>query len=211
MIFFRKGHKGVDKKGNPTTYDFEDKINAAVFPGLQGGPHNQSITALATGLHMAKAPEFREYQEQVLRNTQSLCKCLEANGITIVSGGSDNHLLLLDLRSKGVNGGKTETICEQASIVLNKNTVPGDKSALFPSGLRVGAPAMTSRGLVEEDFARIGEFLAEAVEITIELQNQTGKKMVDFKKALSANPPGRLLKLKSECESFASAFPTIGF
>jgi len=211
MIFYRKGQKGVDKKGNPIMYDLEDKINATVFPGLQGGPHNQTISALAVALQMAQAPDYRQYQEQVMKNAKSLGESLQGRGFDLVSGGTDNHLLLIDLRSKGVNGSKAETVCEQASIVLNKNTIPGDKSAMNPNGLRVGTPAMTSRGLVEPDFAQVGGFIGEAVDIAAEVQKQSGPKLVEFKKVLRENPPGSLLKLKAEVESFASKFDTIGF
>jgi len=211
MIFYRKGQKGVDKKGNPIMYDLEDKINATVFPGLQGGPHNQTISALAVALQMAQAPDYRMYQEQVLKNAKSLGESLQGRGFDLVSGGTDNHLLLIDLRSKGVNGSKAETVCEQASIVLNKNTIPGDKSAMNPNGLRVGTPAMTSRGLAEQDFAQIGGFIGEAVEIAAEVQKQSGPKLVEFKKVLRESPPGSLLKLKAEVENFASRFETIGF
>merc|ERR1711920_1157377 len=112
-------------------------------------------------------------------------------GFNLVSGGTDNHLLLIDLRSKGVNGSKGETICELASLVLNKNTIPGDKSAMNPNGLRVGTPAMTSRGLMEEDFVRIGQFIGEAVDIAGEVQKQSGPKLVDFRKVLAQSPPGK--------------------
>merc|ERR1740138_1621753 len=182
MIFFRKGQRGTDKKGNAIMYDFEQKIKDAVFPGLQGGPHNQSITALAVALKQAQSPEFKDYQEQVMKNAKALGESLQGRGFDLVSHGTDNHLVLLDLRSKGVNGSKSEWVCEQASIVLNKNTIPGDKSAMNPNGLRLGAPAMTSRGLMEEDFAKVGEFIAEAVDIAVETQQKSGKKLVDFKK-----------------------------
>merc|ERR1712151_729680 len=192
-------------------YDLEERINAAVFPGLQGGPHNQSITALAVALKMAQAPEFRLYQEQVMRNAKALGGSLLGQGFDLVSGGTDNHLVLVDLRSKGVNGNKAEIVCEGASIVLNKNTIPGDKSAMNPNGLRVGTPAMTSRGLMEADFVKVGEFIAEAVDIAAEVQNESGPKLVDFKKVLRESPPGRLLELKSDVETFSSRFETIGF
>merc|ERR1712183_1221162 len=100
----------------------------------------------------------------------------------------DNHLLLINLRSKGVGGSKGEIICERASIVLNKNTVPGDKSAMSPNGLRVGAPAMTSRGLMEEDFERIGEFIGEAIDIAAEVQKVSGPKLKDYRKVLDESP-----------------------
>jgi glycine hydroxymethyltransferase len=211
MIFYRKGQKGTDKQGNPIMYDYEERINAAVFPGLQGGPHNQSITALAVALKAAQAPEFKEYQEQVLKNAQALGKSLSEKKFDLVSGGTSNHLLLLDLRSKGVNGNKSELVCENTSIILNKNTIPGDKSAMVPNGLRVGAHAMTTRGLVEEDFGRVGEFLAEAVDVAAEIQKTSGPKMSEFRKVVKDSPPKRMTDLKGEVEDFANKFATIGF
>merc|ERR1719240_2405230 len=211
MIFFRKGQRSVDKKGNAIMYDLEEKINAAVFPGLQGGPHNQSITALAVGLKQAQSPEFKGYQEQVMKNAKALGESLSGQGFDLVSGGTDNHLLLMDLTKKGVNGNKTELICEKCSIVCNKNTVPGDKSALSPSGLRVGAPAMTSRGLVEADFEKIGEFISRAVKITQDIQITSGKKLSDFKRVMNETPPASMTELKNDVEEFATKFDTIGF
>jgi len=211
MIFMRKGQRSVDKKGNPIMYDLEEKINAAVFPGLQGGPHNHSITALAVALKQAKSPQFKEYSEQVLKNAQALSDTLTKKGLSLVSGGTDNHLLLIDLTAKGVNGSKAEKVCDAASIALNKNTVPGDKSAMNPSGLRVGTPAMTSRGLMEDDFVKIGGFIARAVDIAVQIQSETGKKAVDFNKKLESAPPAELLALRKEVEGFAEAFDTIGF
>lgn len=211
MIFFRKGQRGVDKKGNPIMWDIEEKINGAVFPGLQGGPHNHTITALAVALKQAQAPEFRQYQEQVMKNAKALGESLSGQGFDLVSGGTDNHLLLIDLRSKGVNGNKSELICEKANIVLNKNTVPGDRSAMNPSGLRVGTPAMTSRGLMEDDFVKVGEFIGEAIEVTKEIQKMAGPKLVDFKKCLKESPPSSLTELESKVANFATRFETVGF
>merc|ERR1719213_103606 len=210
MIFYRKGQRGVDKKGNPIMYDIEEKINQTVFPGLQGGPHNHSITALAVALKQANSPEFKLYQEQVMKNATALGESLASAGFDLVSGGTDNHLLLVDLRSKGVNGSKAEWVCEQSSIILNKNTVPGDKSALNPSGLRVGTPAMTSRGLVESDFLKVGDYLSRAVKITQDIQTVSGKKLSDFKKVMNQNPPGSMLELKQEVEAFSSRFELPG-
>jgi len=210
MIFFRKGQRSVDKKGNKIMFDIEEKINAAVFPGLQGGPHNHTITALSVALKQAQSPIFKSYQEQVLKNAQSLSSQLARDGLTLVSGGTDNHLLLIDLSKKGVNGNKTELICEKTSIVLNKNTVPGDTSALSPSGLRVGTPAMTSRGLEEEDFAKVGQFISRAIKVTQDIQTTSGKKLSDFKKVMNDNPPSSMLELKKDVEEFASKFDVIG-
>merc|ERR1712186_45849 len=150
------------------------------------------------------APEFRLYQEQVMKNVKALGESLQGRGFDLVSGGTDNHLVLVDLRSKGVNGNKAEIICEQSSIVLNKNTIPGDKSAMNPNGLRVGTPAMTSRGLMEEDFVKVGQFIGEAVDIAAEVQKESGPKLVDFRRVLKESPPGRLLSLKADVGSFAS-------
>merc|ERR1719305_1594448 len=210
MIFYRKGQRGVDKKGNPIMWDIEEKINGAVFPGLQGGPHNHTITALAVALKMAQSTEFKAYQEQVMKNAKALGESLSGQGFDLVSGGTDNHLLLMDLTKRGVNGNKAELICEQCSIILNKNTVPGDKSALNPSGLRVGTPAMTSRGLVESDFLKVGDYLSRAVKITQDIQTVSGKKLSDFKKVMNENPPGSMLELKQEVEEFASRFELPG-
>jgi glycine hydroxymethyltransferase len=141
MIFYRKGQKGVDKKGNPIMYDLEEKINFAVFPGLQGGPHNHTIGALATCLKQAASADFVEYQKQVLKNSRRLADELIKLGYTLVSGGTDNHLVLVDVKqSKGIDGARVERILELACIASNKNTVPGDTSALTPSGIRMGAP-----------------------------------------------------------------------
>lgn len=101
MIFYRKGQKGTDKKGNPIMYDLEDKINFSVFPGLQGGPHNHTITGLAVALKQAASPEFKEYQMQVMKNMVAMSDRLKKHGIELVSGGTDNHLVLADLRPLG--------------------------------------------------------------------------------------------------------------
>merc|ERR1719343_445411 len=146
-----------------------------------------------------------------MKNAKALGASLQNCNFDLVSGGTDNHLLLIDLRSKGVNGNKAELVCEQSSIVLNKNTIPGDKSAMNPNGLRVGTPAMTSRGLVEEDFVRVGEFIGEAVDVAAEVQRQSGPKLVDFRRVLKESPPSGLATLKSEVENFAGRFATVGF
>merc|ERR1719326_243990 len=210
MIFYRKGQKGVTKKGTPIMWDLEEKINGAVFPGLQGGPHNHTITALGVALKQAQAPEFKAYQEQVMKNAKALGESLSGQGFDLVSGGTDNHLLLLDLTKKGVNGNKAELICEKVSIITNKNTVPGDKSALSPSGLRIGTPAMTSRGLVEEDFVKVGQLISKAIKVSQDIQVTSGKKLADFKRVMKENPPGTMLELKQEVESFASCFELPG-
>lgn len=159
LIFYRKGVRSVDAKGKETLYNLESLINQAVFPGLQGGPHNHAIAGVAVALKQAMTPEFKAYQMQVLANCKALSSSLIDHGYKIVTGGSDNHLILLDLRSKGTDGGRAEKVLEACAIACNKNTCPGDKSALRPSGLRFGSPALTSRGLVEDDFRKVAEFI----------------------------------------------------
>jgi len=188
----------------------EARINSAVFPGLQGAPHNHTISALAVALKMAQTPEFKAYQEQALKNAAALGESLAAGGFNFVSGGTDNHALLVDLRPKGVNGRNAALVCEAASIILNKSTVPGDKSAMRPSGVRVGTLAMTSRGLVEQDFLQIGIFISEALAVTAEIQETSGTKLSDFKRVLDQNPPNSLKQLKSRVEAFALRFEGIG-
>jgi len=124
-------------------YDYEDRINFAVFPSLQGGPHNHQIGALACALRWAATPEFRVYQKQVVANARALGASLSSNGYKLVTGGTDNHLVLWDLRPEGITGSKMEKACDMCHITLNKNAVVGDVSAMTPGGVRIGAPAMT--------------------------------------------------------------------
>lgn len=215
MIFYRKGQKGTDKKGNPIMYDLEDKINFAVFPGLQGGPHNHTIGALATCLKQANTAEFKEYQRQVLKNCSRLADELIKLGYNLVSGGTDNHLVLIDVKSsKGIDGARVERILEMACITTNKNTVPGDTSAMMPGGIRMGTPALTSRGFKEDDFAKVAHFFDRAVKIAIELKNtEQGKKLKGFKEMCAVGPSvdPALEALRHEVCEFACSFPTVGF
>lgn len=172
MIFFRKGIRRVDKKGVQEMYDLEGPINASVFPGHQGGPHNHTITALAVALKQAQTKEFQDYQRTVLLNAKALAERLgkpkEKGGLgyTVVSGGTDNHLVLIDLKDHSIDGARVERVLELVGVASNKNTVPGDKSAMKPGGLRMGSPAMTSRGFSPEDFTRVAEVVDRAVTIS---------------------------------------------
>ena len=178
MIFFRKGVRRVNKKGEKEFYDLEGPINASVFPGHQGGPHNHTITALAVALHQAQSQDFKQYQQRVLLNAKALAARLGDSiekgglGYTVVSGGTDNHLVLIDLKSKGIDGARVERVLELVGVASNKNTVPGDKSAMKPGGLRMGTPAMTTRGLVPEDFTRVADIVDRAVTIALQLDGK---------------------------------------
>ena len=215
MIFYRKGQRGTTKKGEPIMYDIENKLNFAVFPGLQGGPHNHTIGALATCLKQANTEEFVAYQKQVLKNSAALANRLTELGYTLVSGGTDNHLVLVDLKSsRKIDGARVERVLELACIASNKNTIPGDTSALTPGGIRMGAPALTTRGFVETDFVKVAEFFDRAVSIAVNLKStESGKKLKGFRQMCSVGPTvdPELVELRKEVMEFACSFPTIGF
>ena len=210
MIFFRRGPR-TPKKGEPADvqYDFEDKINFAVFPALQGGPHNNAIGGLAVALKQAMNPAFKAYQIQVKANAKALADALMGKGYKLVTDGTENHLILWDLRPLGLTGNKMEKLCDLCHITLNKNAVFGDASAMSPGGLRIGSPAMTSRGLVEADFVKIGEFLKRAADICINIVKEHGKLMKDWNKGLVDNKD--MAALRADVEAFAEAFAMPGF
>uniref|UniRef100_A0A8D1YR25 Serine hydroxymethyltransferase n=1 Tax=Sus scrofa TaxID=9823 RepID=A0A8D1YR25_PIG len=215
MIFYRKGVRSVDPKtGRETRYNLESLINSAVFPGLQGGPHNHAIAGVAVALKQAMTPEFRVYQCQVVANCRALAKTLMGLGYKVVTGGSDNHLILVDLRSKGTDGGRAEKVLEACNIACNKNTCPGDKSALRPSGLRLGTPALTSRGLLEEDFQEVARFIHRGIELTLQIQDAVGAKatLKEFTETLAGAGEHQraVAALRAEVESFAALFPLPG-
>ena len=143
--------------------EMQDKynFNKAIFPGTQGGPLMHVIAAKAVCFKEALEPEFNEYQQQIIKNAQALCKGLQDRGIKIVSGGTDNHLMLVDLTPFELTGKVVEKLMDEAHITANKNTIPNDpKSPFVTSGIRLGTPAATSRGLKEEDFDKVAEAIA---------------------------------------------------
>ncbi|ETV78495.1 hypothetical protein H257_08015 [Aphanomyces astaci] len=214
MIFYRKGTQSVDKKGIETKYDLQGKIDFSVFPGLQGGPHNHTISALATALKQANTPEFVAYQKQVLANSKALATRLMDIGYNLVSNGTDNHLSLVNLKSsKGIDGARVEFLLEEVNIVINKNTVPGDKSALVPGGMRLGAPALTSRGLTEEDFVTVANLINEGVDLSVAISKAvTGKKVQDFKTyVINGGHKAEIQALEEKVATFMRSFPTVGF
>ncbi|KAL2551705.1 Serine hydroxymethyltransferase 1 [Forsythia ovata] len=214
MIFFRKGVKEINKQGKEVLYDYEDKINQAVFPGLQGGPHNHTITGLAVALKQAVTPEYKAYQEQVLSNCSKFAQTLVEKGYELVSGGTENHLVLVNLKNKGIDGSRVEKVLESVHIAANKNTVPGDVSAMVPGGIRMGTPALTSRGFVEEDFVKVAEFFDAAVKLAVKIKDEAkGTKLKDFLTAMQSSAPiqSEIAKLCHNVEEYAKQFPTIGF
>merc|ERR1711957_932441 len=185
--------------------DIKERIDMAVFPALQGGPHNHQIGALAAQLLEVNTPEFVEYSRQVIVNCQALAAHLMAKGHKVATDGTDNHLVLWDLRPHGLTGGKVEKVCEAASISLNRNTVHGDVSALSPGGVRIGSPAMTTRGCTVADFEQIGEFLDRCCQIAMAVQKSHGKKLVDFEKGLGDDNKD-LVQVRKEVEEWAIKF-----
>ncbi len=144
---------------------FAKDIDRAVFPGIQGGPHNNITAAKLVCFEEAKKPVFKKYQGQVLKNAKVLAEELKKYGFNLVSGGTDNHLILVDLQNKGITGKEAEERLEKAGIIANRNAVPGDPRKPFdPSGIRLGTPAITTRGMKEKEMKKIAEWISEIID-----------------------------------------------
>ena len=179
--------------------EYFDKINAAVFPGCQGGPHNNVIGGIAIALHEASLPTFHNYIIQVKCNAKTLADGLMKLGYKLMTDGTDNHMILWDLRPQNLSGSKMEKICDLCHISINKNTLPGDVSALSPGGVRVGTPAMTTRGFKEKDFEELVLIFDQIVKLALTAQNSIqSKKLIDFCQLLDNEP------YKSEIDSIAT-------
>ncbi len=153
------------KKVERTKENLPSLIDRAVFPGLQGGPHNHQTAAIAVALKEASTPEFKEYGHQIVKNAQTLAAYLTGKGYQLVTGGTDNHLLLIDLTNKDMPGKTAETALSKAGITVNKNTVPYDPRSPFdPSGIRLGTPALTTRGMKEAEMEQVGEWIDRALQ-----------------------------------------------
>mgnify|MGYP001550130740 CR=1 FL=1 len=143
---------------------YASAIDKAVFPGSQGGPHENAIAAIAVAMKEAKTAAFRKYAEQIVKNAKALARSLQDFGFKLVSGGTDNHLILVDLTNKNLSGKEAQKLLESAGIILNMNMVPFDKrSPLDPSGVRLGTAAVTSRGMKEKEMSKIASWIAAVV------------------------------------------------
>jgi len=163
-------------------------IDKAIFPGLQGGPHEHSIAAKAVAFGEALRPEFKTYAKQIRLNAKVLERELTAHGFKLMFGGTDNHLLLIDVTSKGVTGQIAEHALDAAGITVNKNMIPDDTRSPFdPSGIRLGTPALTTRGMKEDDMVQVARWINEAVE--------------------NHDKPEQLANIRAEVKAFTSAFP----
>lgn len=190
MIFYRK--------------EFEKAIDFSVFPGLQGGPHQHQIAAVATQLLEVQSLEFRDYIAQVKKNAKVLASYMIGNGYTVSTNGTDNHLVLVNLKNRGITGSKIEKLCERVDISINKNAVHGDKSAASPGGIRIGTSALTTRGLKEDEFLIVGEMIHRCIELALEIQ-VGNKSLKDFLTNMEQYSE-RLDALKQEVNQFAMQF-----
>lgn len=193
LIFYRKRLKEV--------------IDFAVFPSCQGGPHNNTIAAIATALKQVKTREFLKYSKQVIKNAKVLCEELKKYGFEIVTDGTDNHIVLVNLKNKNITGSKFEKLAEMCNVSVNKNTIATDKSALNPSGIRLGTPAMTTRGFREKDFVFVAKKLNEICNLAIEIQNNSSSsKIIDFM-ITSNDYIMEIHNIKNDIEKYCNKFP----
>ncbi|KAK7439388.1 glycine hydroxymethyltransferase shm1 [Stygiomarasmius scandens] len=208
LIFFRKDLENAK--------DLEKRVNEAVFPACQGGPHNQTIAAIATALLQVADPAFKQYAKQVIANARTLGQALVDHGYKLQTGGSDNHLVLWDLRPIGLTGSKVEKLCDLMGITINKNAVSGDASAQVPGGIRLGTSALTSRGMAESDIKVVADFLHRAVQLSLVLQKEAGSKMLkDFVRVATTPEEGKVgykqvKELRDEVRTFATKWPLPG-
>jgi glycine/serine hydroxymethyltransferase len=151
---------------------FAKQIDSMIFPGIQGGPLEHVIAAKAVCFHEALQPPFKAYQQQILNNAQALADGMKRNGFRIVSGGTDNHLMLVDVGARGVTGKECQAALDQAGITVNKNTIPFETRSPFQaSGIRLGTPAVTTRGMKEAEMAAIADMISE---VLLDIKNLDG-------------------------------------
>lgn len=201
----------VTEKGLAKNPELPKLIDSAIIPGLQGGPHDNQTAAIAVALKEASTPAFKKYSEQIVKNAKALSEALISNGLELVSGGTDNHLILVDLRNKGVNGAVAAYALEVANIVVNKNLVLNDTMPPFyPSGIRLGTPAITTRGMKEKEMVKIAKWFKMVIEEVQDTKlpqqkEERSKYFSNLKKELLRNP--ELLKIAHEVKSLCSKFP----
>ncbi|MBI4089417.1 MAG: serine hydroxymethyltransferase [Candidatus Levybacteria bacterium] len=202
----------VTEKGLKKDPELGNKIDKAVFPGLQGGPHDNQTAAIAVALREAQGKLFKEYGKQIIKNAKALASALIKHNFNLVSGGTDNHLILIDLTNKKVNGAIVALALEVAGIVVNKNAVPNDKMPPFyPSGIRLGTPAITTRGMKEKEMLKIAKWMNEAIsevsgESLPEDKEVRKEFWKNFKKKVWANK--KLSSIAKEVKTLCSKFRT---
>jgi len=175
-----------------TKEKYAKEIDSQVFPGIQGGPLMHVIAAKAVAFGEALRPEFKAYQQQVVRNAKALCEGMKKNGFRIVSGTTDNHLMLVDLQPKNITGKEVQELLDQAGITVNKNAIPFDTQSPFKAGgIRLGTPALTTRGFKEAEMKIVAQWIAEALE--------------------HRNDAAKLAEIRGKVGELAEQFPLYGF
>ena len=157
-----------------------EAIDKAVFPGLQGGPHNNQIAAIAQCFYEAIKPDFKKYGKQIIKNAKALEIGLKSRGFKLVTGGTDNHLLLIDLQNFGINGQSAQNTLEENGIIVNRNSVHRDISPFNPSGIRIGSPLVTTRGMKEKEMDKIAELIYRALVLKENIKEETKKLALKF-------------------------------
>lgn len=181
----RGGMIMVTEKGIKKDLELPQKIDKAVFPGLQGGPHENNIAAIAVCLKEAAVPAFKKYAKQIVENSKALASELLKYGFNLITGGTDNHLILIDLRNKNISGKEAQERLEKAGITINKNTIPYDPNPPFnPSGIRLGTPAITTRGMKEKEMKKIASWINKVI-----------------------SKPESVAKIRQEIKKFCKKFP----
>ena len=204
----------VTKKGIEKDPELPQKIDKAIFPGLQGGPHNHTTAGIAVALGEAAKPAFKKYAAQIVKNAKAMAAEFTKLGITLVSGGTDNHLMLLDLSKEGNLGSQLEYAMDVAHMTANKNTIPSDTaSPFYPSGLRLGTPAITTRGMKEKEMKQIARWIVMIIDHIkpYRLPEDKTKRaafMEDFKKKMDHDT--FLLGIAKEVKKFTAKFPIPG-
>lgn len=201
----------VTDKGLQKDQELAEKIDKAVFPGVQGGPHDNVTAGIAVALKEANEPSFKIYAQQIVTNAKVLTEELVKGGLTLSSGGTDNHLILVDLRPKGVNGRIAAEALEMAGIVLNRNSVPFDTNPpYYPSGIRLGTPAITTRGVKEEEMKQIAKWILVVVDHVKDIRLPEEKeKRSEFMKKVKADfaKDEFLTKISEEVKELCKRFP----
>ncbi|HXS14636.1 MAG TPA: serine hydroxymethyltransferase [Candidatus Saccharimonadales bacterium] len=201
----------VTDRGIKKDPELPKRINTAVFPGLQGGPHDNQTAAIAVALKEASTPKFKKYAEQIVKNAKALSEELVKGGLEPVSGGTDNHLVLVDLQNKKVSGKIAAEALEYAGIVLNYNLVPYDPMPpMYTSGIRMGTPALTTRGMKEKDMEKVGKWMVRAIKEVEgyslpEDKTERVKLLEEYRAKIAKNQ--NLTKIATEIKKFIVKFP----
>lgn len=202
----------VTERGIKRDPKLPSKIETAIIPGLQGGPHDNQTAAIAVALKEADSESFKKYGEQIVKNAVFLAEELKKFGFNVVSGGTENHLILIDLRNKNVNGRVAALALEKAGIIVNYNGVPGDiMPPLYASGIRLGTPAITTRGMKEKDMKRIASWMDETIRevegtnIPADDKEERSRLMKQYKEQINGNK--KLTAIAKDIKSFCTRFP----